>query len=272
MEDMCTLFRSEEELLDENDEGEWERVQEGGDADASAAAAAAAAAMAQAVDEAEADEADVAGDDNDVDDGDEAIPRGDCDAEDVAMIADACASLERNVDPWMVSGEFGRVHKRTICAWAGSSSENLSGHLQMRAAQAGSRACVDVAAQESEFDIQADAWIVEPGSDIAVVCDSGVHIGSIMSVIRTYDKGRPQEYTRPFDLHEARDKNWDLLFFCTWYEQRANGAYKYGVLDPTGYPLLSVACPVVLQTEGDVYRLPEAQQVLIDEARTLFDL
>ena len=166
------------------------------------------------------------------------------DARNVALVEEVCRVMSAGVNQWMDVPDRGRVHKRTICAWAGSGSENLSGHMAMRAAQAGSRACVDMVGQGSVFDIQTDAWVVELGSDIAVVFDEDVQIGSIFMIRRRYANGGYNQYTRSVDLHAAREAGWDLRFVCCWYEKQPDGTYRYGVLDTEAYALKQVACPV----------------------------
>ena len=168
-------------------------------------------------------------------------------AMDIAVVVDVCHEMLAGVNEWMEVPDRGKVHKRTICSWAGSASENLSGHLGMRAAQAGSRSCVDVVVQENMFNIQADAWIVELGSDIAVVFDEDVQIGSIFMMRRKYDNGGFSQYKYPVDLHVVRKGNWNLQFVCCWYEKQPDNTYLYGVLDTAAYELKNVACPVTLQ-------------------------
>ena len=253
LENMDSLFRSEADMLEEN-----------GDASCAVGAGV----------EAECVRDDIDGGDvgggrgNEEGDGE----RGE-DARNVALVEEVCHVMTARVKQWMDVPGRGRVHKRTICAWAGSRSENLSGHLAMRAAQAGSRACVDMVGQGSVFDIQTDAWVVELGSDIAVVFDEDVQIGSIFMIRRRYANGGYNQYTRPVDLHAARAAGWDLGFVCCWYERQTDGTYRYGSLDTDSYELKHVACPVTLQhDEGGVYRMPPDQQVLIDEARKEFEL
>ena len=89
---------------------------------------------------------------------------------------------------------------------------------------------------------------------------------------RRYANGGYNQYTRSVDLHAAREAGWDLRFVCCWYEKQPDGTYRYGVLDTEAYALKHVACPVTLQQDGCVYRMPTDQQILIDEARKEFDL
>ena len=132
---------------------------------------------------------------------------------------------------------------------------------------------MDVVGEGSAFDIQTDAWVVELGSDIVVVFESDVHIGSIFMIRRRYANGGYAQYTRPVDLHVAREAGWDLRFVCCWYEKQADDTYQYGVLDSTAYGLKHIACPVTLQRDNHgVYRMPQDQQDLIAEARKEFDL
>ena len=113
----------------------------------------------------------------------------------------------------------------------------------------------------------------EQSSHIAVVFDEDVQIGSIFMMRRKYDNGGFSQYKYPVDLHVVRKGNRNLQFVCCWYEKQPDNTYLYGVLDTAAYELKNVACPVTLQLgEDGVYRMPPDQQVMIDEARLLFEL
>lgn len=214
------------------------------------------------------------------DDGDDGVDEGEgvnvdaWDEEGAVGMIEAIEGMEHSAktSAYMSVPGKGPVHKRTICAWEASGTEQVSGDRMNRAAQASSRACLDGGVAPSVFDINSDPWIAELGSEIAAVFEDAVWIGSILMIRRRYANGGWAEYTRPVDLEHAKKNGWELLFTCCWYKQVADGLYTFGVLDPEPVSLAMVACPVALEevpSHGGErrYKLPEDQVPMVEEAR-----
>jgi hypothetical protein len=163
---------------------------------------------------------------------------------------------------------IGDVHKRVICAWVASGSEKLSAALSVRQAQASSRSCIDM----DVFTTVDDEWVVQLGTDIAVLFEERVWLGKITRIRRRYTGGSWANYVRPVHLDSAKAARWQLYFTLSWYNDKVERnnirVYQYGLQDTKSVRLVCVICPVALtRVRANGFTLSVEQQRTVDECK-----
>ena len=136
----------------------------------------------------------------------------------------------------------------------------------MRQAQASSRACIGT----DVFSTVEDEYIVQLGSDVAVLFEDSVWLGKLLRIRRKYQTGGWNDYLRPVNLDEAKAQGWKLWFTLGWFRKRPGNVrtYEFGVSDTKPVPLSCIICPVALTSKGNnLFTLCAEQWSTVESAR-----